>query len=187
MKKNTILLFTVFLLVNDILAQTTKSTTGKQPLKAMSNAVAAGLSFPMGTYGRTHTAGLMLDYSRSAHRYGNDVYPGKAISFAMNAGVSYNGGKSAPTAGYEFRYGGNLVIHAAAGIDYAPAMAVNIALLAGPVMNIYEGSVAAGLGVNLFWNYFISKTIAVGPGITYRVQAKTDALWSGTIRASYAF
>jgi hypothetical protein len=186
MKKTTILLFAVCLLVNDIRAQTTHSTTGKKPL-GMSNSIAAGLTFPMGTYGRTHTAGLLLDYSRSSRRYGNDVYPDKAISFAINAGVSYNGGKSAPTAGYEFRYGGNLVIHAAAGIDYAPAMAVNIALLAGPVMNIYEGSVAAGLGVNLFWNYFISKTVAVGPGLTYRVQAKTDALWSGTIRASYAF
>ena len=187
MKQTTILLFAVCLLVNDILAQTTNSTKGKQPLKAMSNAIGVGLSFPMGVYGRTHTAGLTLDYSRGAHRYGNDILPSKSIGFAMNGGVSYSGGKSAPTAGYEFRYGGNLIVHAAAGIDYAPAMGVNIGLLAGPVMNIYEGSVAAGLGVNLFWNYFISKTIAVGPAISYRVQAKTDALWLGSIRASYAF
>jgi len=187
MKQTTFLLFSFCLLVNDILAQATNVTSVKQPVKAFSNTIAAGFSFPIGAYERTHTAGLVLDYSRSAHRYGNDVLPQQAISFALNAGVSYNGGKSAPTAGYEFRYGGNLIIYATAGIDYAPARAVNIALLAGPAMTIYEGSVSAGLGVNLFWNYFISKTFAVGPGLSYRLQAKTDALWSGTIRASYAF
>jgi len=187
MKKIKLLLFALCLLAGDILAQTTRPAAHNPPLKAMSNTVAVGLSFPMGAYGRTHAAGLLLDYSRSHRRYGNDVLPDKVISFAMNAGVNYNAGKSAPTAGYEFRYGGNLLIYASAGIDYAPAMAVNIALLAGPVMNIYEGSVAAGFGANLFWNYFISKTIALGPGLSYRLQAKTDALWSGTIRASYAF
>ena len=78
-------------------------------------------------------------------------------------------------------------MYAAAGIDYKPAMPANISLTAGPVMSIYKGSADLGVGVNLFWNYFLSKNIAVGPGIYYRKQSKTDALWSGTIRASYAF
>ena len=153
----------------------------------MSNAVALGLSFPVGVFNRTHTAGLTLDYSRSNHRYGNDAFAGKLIKFAMNGGVGYNVGKSTTTAGYEFRYSGYFMMYAAAGIDYKPANPVNISLTAGPMMSIYKGSADFGAGVNLFWNYFLSKNIGVGPGISYRTHSKTDALWSGTIRASYAF
>ena len=80
-----------------------------------------------------------------------------------------------------------LTLYAAAGIDYKPAIPVNIALTAGPVMSLYKGNTEVGAGVNLFWSYFLSKNIAVGPGISFRKQSKTDALWSGTIRASYAF
>ena len=187
MKKNLFLLFAGCLLTTSMVAQITDPKNGKQPPKAMSNALALGLSFPMGVFNRTHTPGLTLDYFRSKHRYGNDVFAVKLFQFAMNAGVSYYGGKSASTAGYEFRYGGYFILHAAAGLDYKPAMPVNISLTAGPVMSIYKGSADIGAGVNLFWNYFLSKTIAVGPGISYKKFSNADALWSGTFRASYAF
>jgi hypothetical protein len=187
MKKDLLLLFAGCLLTISILAQITVPKNDKQQSKAMNNAVALGLSFPMGAFNRTHTAGITLDYFRSTSRYGNDVLATKLINFAMNGGISYNAGKSTATAGYEFSYGGYFIIYAMAGIDYKPAIPVNIALTAGPVMSIYEGNAEIGAGVNLFWNYFLSKNIAVGPGISYRKHSKTDALWSGTIRASYAF
>jgi hypothetical protein len=187
MKKNLIFFLAGCLLTASIQAQITYSRSNKQQPKGMSNAVALGLSFPVGVFNRTHTAGLTLDYSRSNNRYGNDAFAGKLIKFVMNGGVGYNVGKSTTTAGYEFRYGGYFMMYAAAGIDYKPAKPVNISLTAGPVMSIYKGSADLGAGVNLFWNYFLSKNIAVGPGISYRTHSKTDALWSGTIRASYAF
>ena len=187
MKKTILLLASGCLLTKGILAQTTGLNSDKISSKAMSNLVALGLSFPMGAFYRTHTAGLTIDYSRSNHRFGNDAFADKLIKFAINAAASYNVGKSATTAGYEFRYGGYFTLWAMAGIDYKPAMPVNVSLTAGPVMSIYQGSADIGAGVNLFWNYFLSKNIAVGPGISYRKHAKTDALWSGTIRASYAF
>lgn len=187
MKKILFLLFAGFLLTTGIRGQVTDPKDGNLPPKAMSNAVALGLTFPMGAFSRTHTPGLTLDYFRSWHRYGNDVYATKLIRFAMNGGMSYNAGKSTTTAGYEFRYGGVFTVYAAAGIDYKPAIPLNISLTVGPVMSIYEGTADLSAGVYLFWNYFISKKIAVGPGVSYRKQSNTDALWSGTIRVSYAF
>ncbi|MEP7374032.1 MAG: hypothetical protein ABI675_11625 [Chitinophagaceae bacterium] len=187
MKKNLILFLAGCLLATSIMAQITDRKSSKHQAKGMNNAVALGFSFPIGVFNRTHAAGLTLDYSRSNDRYGNDAFAGKLIKFAMNGGVSYHAGKSTTTAGYEFRYGGYFIVYAAAGIDYKPAIPVNISLTAGPVMSMYKGSADIGAGVNLFWNYFLSKNIAVGPGIHYRKQSKADALWSGTIRASYAF
>src|SRR5436190_3756871 len=179
MKKNLTFLFAGCLLTTGILGQVTDPKDGNRQLKGMSNAVALGLTFPTGTFNRTHTPGVTLDYFRSLHRYGNDVFATKLIKFAMNAGMSYNAGKSAPTAGYEFHYGGIFTLYAAAGIDYKPAIPLNISLTVGPVMSIYEGTADLSAGVYLFWNYFISKKIAVGPGISFRKQPNTDALWSG--------
>jgi len=187
MKKNLFLLFAGCLLTTGILGQVTDPKDGKLQPKAMSNAVALGLTFPMGAFNQTHTPGLTFDFFRSLHRYGNDVFATKLIKFAMNGGMSYNAGKSTTTAGYEFRYGGIFTLYAAAGIDYKPAIPLNISLTAGPVMSIYEGTADLSAGVYLIWNYFISKKIAVGPGISYRKQAKADALWSGTIKVSHAF
>ena len=187
MKKTIFLVFAGSMLIKGIMAQTTDPNSNPKPSKAMSNVMALGLSFPIDAFNRTHTAGITLDYFRSTRRYGNDVPADKLINFAVNGGVSYNAGKSTTTSGYEFRYGGYFTLYAAAGIDYKPAMPVNIALTAGPVLSIYEGSAEIGAGVNLFWSYFLSKNIAIGPGISYRKHSKTEALWSGTIRASYSF
>jgi hypothetical protein len=187
MKKHHFFIIFSCLVSMGVKAQTTGQNPARQPSSAKNNALSFGLSFPMGAFNRTHTGGVFIDYFRSKHRYGNDVLADKFIGFAMNSGVSYNVGKSTPVTGYEFRYGGYFTIYAMAGIDYKPAIPVNISLTAGPAMSIYEGSTDIGAGVNLFWNYFLSKNIAVGPGICYRKNSKTDALWSGTIRASYAF
>lgn len=75
MKKNLIFFLAGCLLTTSILAQTINPKSNKQQPKGMSNAVALGLSFPMGVFSRTHTAGLTLDYSRSKHQYGNDAMP----------------------------------------------------------------------------------------------------------------
>jgi len=63
----------------------------------------------------------------------------------------------------------------------------NISLTAGPALNIYKASANAGIGINLLGNYFLSKNIAIGPGIIYKKHTNTDALWAVAIRASYIF
>lgn len=187
MKKTILLVFAGSMLTKGMLAQITDPNSDKNSPKAMSNAVALGLSFPIGVLNRTHTAGITLDYFRSTRRYANDAMADKPINFAMNGGVSYHVGKSTTTSGYKFRYGGYFNLYAMAGIDYKPAMPVNFSLTAGPVMSIYQGNTEIGAGVNLSWSYFLSKNIAIGPGISYQKQSKANALWLGTIRASYAF
>jgi hypothetical protein len=187
MKKAILLLIAGAILPTGVPAQKTGSGIDKKSPTAMTNAVALGFSFPMGTFNRTHTAGITADYSRSKHRYGNDAVADKLINFAINGGVGYHAGKSTTVSGYGFRYGGFFILYAAAGIDYKPAMPVNITLTAGPVASLYKGNTEIGAGVNLFWSYLLSKNIAIGPGIIFRKQSKTDALWSGTVRASYTF
>ena len=187
MKKAILLILAGILLTKGIRAQKPGQNSHKNSSKAMTNTVAFGFSLPMGTFNRTHTAGITADYSRSTHRYGNNAISDKLINFVVNAGVGYYAGKSTSTSGYEFRYGGYFTAHAAAGIDYKPAMPVNISLTAGPFLGIYERNAGVGAVANLFWSYFLSKNIAVGPGLSFRKESKTNALWSGTIRASYAF
>jgi hypothetical protein len=187
MKKAILLLFAGTLLTKGLPAQKPGQNNDKNSSKAMSNTLAFGFSLPMGTFNRTHSAGIMADYSRSTHRYGNNAIDNKLINFVVNAGVGYYAGKSTSVSGYEFRYGGYFTVHAAGGIDYKPAMPVNISLTAGPLLSIYEGNAGVGAVANLFWSYFLSKNIALGPGLSFRKESKKDALWSGTMRASYAF
>jgi hypothetical protein len=187
MKTHHFFIFFSGLLSIGVKAQTSGKNPAKQPSAAKHNTLSIGLSFPIGVFKRTHTGGVSVDYFRSKHRYGDDIPVAKLINFALNGGVSYHVGKSITTAGYESRYDGYLTFYGMAGIDYKPAMPVNISLTAGPVLSIYKGSTDAGAGVNLFWSYFFSKNIALGPGISYRKFSKTDALWSGTVRALYAF
>lgn len=141
----------------------------------------------MGSFSSTHTIGFALDYTRSTRRYEKDTFTYKLIHFAMNGGVSYHGGEKTATAGNEFTYGGYINIYAMAGIDCKPAMPIVINLTTGPVMSIYEGNADLGFGVNLFSNYYLSPTIALGPGILFRKFEKTDALWTSIFRASYSF
>jgi hypothetical protein len=73
------------------------------------------------------------------------------------------------------------------GVDYKTSMRVNINLTTGPLLSFYKGNTSLGMAVNLISDYYLSDRITVGPGLFFRKFGKTDALWSGTIRASYAF
>ncbi len=151
------------------------------------NSIGFSLNIPMGSFSSTHTIGFALDYTRSTRRRENDTVTYKLIHFAMNGGVSYHGGKRTTTAGYESTYGGYINIYAMAGIDCKPSMPIIINLMTGPVMSIYEGNGDLGFGVNLFSNYYLSRTLTLGPGILFRKFEKTDALWTAIFRASYSF
>ena len=138
-------------------------------------------------FSKSHIAGAGIDYSRSRHRFGRNISPRRLIGFIVNGGINYYTGKRIKTAGYDFRYGGYLNLYTMPGIIYNPVKNGNISLTAGPALNIYKGSANAGIGINLLSNYFVSKNIAIGPGIIYKKHTNTDALWAGTIRASYIF
>lgn len=156
-------------------------------MKGEGNAIAFGLYLPAGDFSQSHIAGAGIDYSRSRHRFGRNISPGTSIGFIVNGGINYYAGKKITTAGYAFRYGGYINLYAMPGIICNPLKNGNISLTAGPTLNIYKAGATAGIGINLSGNYFLSENIAIGPGIIYKKHTNTDALWAGTIRASYIF
>ncbi len=170
-----------------LLAQKNTDTLSVRYAKGKSQAIAFGLYAPLGIFSKSHIAGAGIDYSWSHHKFGRNVSPAKSIGFIVNGGVNYYYGKKITTAGYDFRYGGYLNLYAMPGIIYNPLKNANVALTAGPSLNIYKGSANAGIGINLFSNYFLSEKIALGPGIIYKKHTNTNALWAAAIRALYIF
>lgn len=156
------------------------------PQKA-SHAVSLDVHLPAGVFARSQFAGAGLNYSWSHHRFGQNVSPSKRIGFTANGGADYYFGKKVKTAGYDFRYGGYIYLHALAGLLVNPWPDGNISLVGGPTRGIYEGNADTGFGVNLFGSFYLKNNIAIGPGIMYKKHAGTDALWTGAVRASYTF
>lgn len=152
-----------------------------------SNAIAFGLYLPVDVFAQSHIGGAGIDYSWSRHRFGKNVSPDKFLGFTANGGMNYYAGKKITVAGFDFRYGGYLNLYAMAGLLLNPIPNGNIALTAGPAFNIYEGNANTGISINLLSNYFVSENMAIGPGIFYKKNTDTDALWAVTIRVSYVF
>jgi hypothetical protein len=178
----------VFLLLQCLGGQTQQRATSlPEKAKGKSQAVGFGVYLPVGIFSESHIAGAGFDYTRSRHWFGKGISPAKPIGFILHGGVSYFLGKKTTTLGYDFRYGGYLNLYAMPGIIYNPVKNGNIALTAGPALNLYKGSVNAEIGINFSTNYFISENIAVGPGVVYKKHTNTDALWAVAIRASYIF
>ena len=170
-----------------MLAQKNSDTLSARYAKGKSQAAAFGLYIPLGVFSESHIAGAGIDYSWCRHRFGSNISPAKPIGFIVNGGINYYYGKKITTAGYDFRYGGYLNLYAMPGIICNPLKNANVTLTVGPSLNIYKGSANAGIGINLFSNYFLLQNITIGPGIVYKKHTNTDALWAATIRASYIF
>lgn len=186
MKKHSILFIFSLLIYLGMRAQIADTSSLKH-IKGKSQAIAFGIYTPIGIFSKSHIAGAGIDYSRSRHRFGRNISPRRLIGFIVNGGINYYTGKRIKTAGYDFRYAGYINLYAMPGIIYNPLKNGNISLTAGPALNIYKGSANAGIGINFCGNYFVSRNIAIGPGIIYKKHTKTDALWAVAIRASYIF
>ena len=187
MKNYSSLFIFCFLTCTGVQAQKSADTLMKRQTNGANNAVAFGLYLPLGVFTQSHIAGAGIDYSWTRRRYGRNVSPAKLIGFTVNGGINYYVGKKITTAGYGFHYGGYINLHAMPGLLFNPVKNGNLSLTAGPALDIYKASANAGIGITLLANYYISKNIAIGPGVIYRKHTNTDALWSATIRASYIF
>lgn len=165
----------------------TLAQTDSLKASGKSNAVAVGLFIPIDVFARSHVAGGGIDYSWSRHRFGLDASVTKRIGFMLNSGINFYIGKKTTTAGYDFRYGNYIDLHATAGALYNPFSKVNISLTAGPALSIYKKNIRGAIGVILLGNYYLSRHIAIGPGIVFKKYSNTTIRWAGTIRASYVF
>jgi hypothetical protein len=157
-------------------------------IKGKNNAGAFGINIPVGEFSKTHIAGIGLDYSWSHHRFGNlKVLPKKLIGFTAKGGIAYYFGKKETVAGYDYRYGGYLYLHAFGGAIYNPCKKGNITLTIGPTLGIYKGSADVGFGVNLGGSYSLTDKIALRPEIIFLNHHEAAALWVVTMRAVYSF
>ena len=163
------------------MAQTDHSLQGGK-----SHLASLDIHLPVGVFARSHIAGAGLNYSWSNHRFGMDLTQKRAIGLVFNVGADYYLGKKIKPAGYSFRYGDYLYLHAMTGILFNTFSSGNISLTTGPALGIYSGNSEFGLNVTLTGNLFLTENISIGPGVTYQKQAQTEALWSGVIRLSYA-
>ena len=156
--------------------------TGKQ------HAVSLGINAPIGEFAETHIAGIGSHYAWSAHRFGKlAALPKKWVGFTANGGIDYYLGKKVKVAGYDFKYGGYIYLHAFGGLIYNPTKKENITLTTGPTMGIYKGSADAGFGVNLGISSQVTDKIAFSPLIMYMKHNNTNALWIASVRATYVF
>jgi len=187
MKKQLFFLIFSCLLYTGAAAQSTDQIAAKTASKSGINAIAFGLSFPVGVFSHSHSIGAVIDYSWSRHRFGENIPAAKPIGFIINAGADYFIGKRTTTTGYEFRYGNYLNLYAMPGIICNPIAKGNISLTTGPALSIYKGNANGGISVGMFGNYWLTKNIAIGSGTIYRKHLKEKAMWSVAIRVSYAF
>lgn len=155
--------------------------------KGKNNLASFDIHAPVGVFARSHIAGAGLNYSWSHHRYGKGVYGLKLIGFTFNTGADYYLGKRTRIAGYKFQYSDYLYFHFMPGLQINPWYNGNISLTAGPTFGVYKGNTAIGYGANLYGAFFITHTISIGPGITFKKHSEADALWGIAVRGSWAF
>lgn len=178
---------TVFILMINLLA-TINLLAQTDIGKGKTHLVAFGLNVPLGKFSETHIAGISVHYSWSDHRFGKlKALPKKTIGYTAYGGIDYYFGKNETIAGYDYRYGGYLYLHAFGGAIYNPCKKGNITLTTGPVMGIYKGNADIGLGITLNCSYHFSEKIAFTPGVIYMKHNKTDALWAASLKATYVF
>jgi hypothetical protein len=158
-----------------------------QPIRAKNRSIAFGIYLPAGSFSGSHTGGVGLDYSWGRHLHSRHTSPDKLIGLMINGGANYYLGKKIQAAGYDFRYGGYINLYALSGLIYTPIKKGNLALAAGPALNIYKGAANAAMAIKLMGNYLFSENIAIGPAITCMKHKNTKALWAIAARASYAF
>jgi hypothetical protein len=152
------------------------------------NNVSLGINIPIGEFAKTHIGGISLDYSLSHHRFGSlKVLPKKLIGLTANGGIAHYFGKKETVAGYDYRYGGYLYLHAFGGGIYNPCKKGNITLTTGPTLGIYKSSAHVGIGINLGGSYALTDKIALRPEIIFLKHHEAVALWVASIKTAYAF
>jgi hypothetical protein len=143
------------------------------------------LYVPVGSFAKSHVAGLGLNYTFFHPRYKIYVFK-KYIGFTANTGVDYYLGKKTVVADHDFKYGGYGYAYLQAGIVTSITKKTGITLTAGPAMGLYKGNTEFGWNATMMVAWHISDSrFLIGPGITVKKQQQTDALWAIAFRTSY--
>ena len=184
MKKIFFSLIFLLLAYCKLVAQTSADTLIKQP-PGYRNAISLGAYVAVEEFAKTHVAGLGLEHIWTRHRFGTDRTTYKKFTFTVRSGLRYFIGKQIKPAAYDFRYGNYFSVYSMPGILYRPVKKAFLQFNAGPELNIYENNPSAGVGVMFSSQFFISRQIAIGPGILYKKKPDTHGLWALGLGISY--
>lgn len=155
---------------NAIMAQSKDSDAG----------ISVSVHVPVGSFSSTHIIGIGAEYSPASHII--HQLKQKRLAFTYNGGLAYYLGKKETVSSYPYKYPGYFFIHAFAGILYNPVKGGSIILTAGPALGIYNGNTQFNLGSKLEASYYISKNIAIGPGIIMMKEPGANPLWAATFK-----
>ncbi len=96
-------------------------------------------------------------------------------------------GKKTETAESVFRYAAYSHFYLMAGPLFETAPGLQLSVLGGPAVGLYKGNTELGATALLQANYFFTERYAIAPALQWRKDKNEEALWSLSIRASYAF
>ncbi|MFT3674757.1 MAG: hypothetical protein QM781_02550 [Chitinophagaceae bacterium] len=162
------------------------AASAQLPIKGRSHLVSLTGHLPLAAFQHSHTAGAGLAYSWSPGRFGKAV-ANKKISLLAMGGADLFFGKQIETAGHHFRYSPYSHFYLMAGPLYETAPGLQLSVLGGPAMGLYKGNTELGATALLQVNYFFQQRYAIAPALQWRKDKNEEALWSLSIRASYAF
>ncbi len=166
------------------MAQTSADTLVK-PHPGSRHAMGLAAYVAIDEFAKTHIAGAGIDHTWAGHRFGTDQTTYKKFTFTVRTGLRYFPGKQIKPAAYDFRYGNYFSIYSMPGILYRPVKKTFLQFSAGPELNIYKKNLSAGVGVMFTSQFFVSKQIAIGPGILYKKRPDTHGLWALGLGISY--
>ncbi len=167
MKKIFFSLIFLLLAFCKLVAQTSADTLTKQQ-PGYRNTISLGAYVAVEEFAKTHVAGVGLEHIWTLLRSGTDGTTYKKFTFTVRSGLRYFIGKQIKPAAYDFRYGNYFSIFSMPGVLYRPVNKAILQFNAGPELNIYKNNLSAGIGVMFSSQFFISKQIAIGPGILYK-------------------
>lgn len=172
--------------VTSILLLFFTAASAQLPVKGRSHLVSLTGHLPLAAFQHSHTVGTGLAYSWSPGRFSNMI-TGKKISPLAMSGADFFFGKKTETAESAFRYGAYSHFYLMAGPLYETAPGLQLSVLSGPAMGLYKGNTELGATALLQVNYFFQQRYAIAPALQWRKDKNEEALWSLSIRASYAF
>lgn len=157
------------------------SPVGKQ------SSISFNIARPIGNFSGTHFGGFAIEYSISKRQLGlMKSKPANSFSFIATGGFAYYFGKKETVSGYPYDYPGYFFIHAFGGVLYNALKKGSIVFTAGPGLGIYNGNTRFNLGSELELSYYISKKLAIGPGIKLMKESGSKPLLATAIKTTIA-
>jgi hypothetical protein len=152
------------------------------------NNVGLNVQLPAGEFSETHNFGVGLTYSRGDYRTMRIKKVGLSkIKFTYQAGVAWYNGRREVRYDYSYDYPSFILIHLYGGLRYRPSSSVELKLLSGPAMGIYDKQSLFNIGADLVGGYFINDNFSINPGIGIQVEGGTAAKVVAKIGAQFKF